>query len=83
LSGSAIPQYSHFPYSPIRLTKGTKYDFAYQQLMNGIIFSGELKKDIEVFFEHHNDRETYEHTLTVVKEAVRIARLFDADQTLA
>jgi putative nucleotidyltransferase with HDIG domain len=28
-------------------------------------------------------RETYEHTLTVVKEAVRIARLFDADQTLA
>lgn len=56
---------------------------SYGQFIDGIVFTGELPKDIKRFLTYHHEHETYEHTVSVADEAVRIARLFDVDPELA
>lgn len=55
----------------------------YEKYTNGISFTGDTKKDIERFFINHNEHGTYQHTISVVNEAVRIANMFDLDSKLA
>jgi predicted HD superfamily hydrolase involved in NAD metabolism len=55
----------------------------YKQYVDGIIFTTNLKNDIENFLNYHNKKETFEHTIKVANEASRIALLFDADPELA
>lgn len=43
----------------------------------GISFTGDTKKDIERFFVNHNEHGTYQHTISVADEAVRIANMFN------
>ncbi|XOK59598.1 bis(5'-nucleosyl)-tetraphosphatase (symmetrical) YqeK [Paenibacillus elgii] len=55
----------------------------YERYTKGISFTGDLKKDIERFFVHHDEQGTYQHTVAVANEAVRIATRFDLDPKLA
>jgi predicted HD superfamily hydrolase involved in NAD metabolism len=55
----------------------------YKRFSEGISFSGDTKTDIASFFAAHDELSTYQHTLAVVKEAVRIAQLFSMDSQLA
>ncbi|GLI09569.1 hypothetical protein YDYSG_56010 [Paenibacillus tyrfis] len=48
----------------------------YERYTEGISFTGDLKKDIERFFVHHDEHGTYQHTVSVATEAVRIATRF-------
>lgn len=45
---------------------------AYQQFIDGIVFSGDVREDIQAFFENFTEQETLDHTLCVVKETARI-----------
>ncbi|WP_309119395.1 bis(5'-nucleosyl)-tetraphosphatase (symmetrical) YqeK [Paenibacillus sp.] len=56
---------------------------AYQRFIGGIEFSGDVREDVQALFEAHHDQETLDHTLHVANEAVRIARRFGVDETLA
>ncbi|MEW9701077.1 hypothetical protein [Paenibacillus sp. SI8] len=51
----------------------------YARYTEGISFTGDTKKDIERFFVNHNEHGTYQHTISVASEAVRIANKFLLD----
>jgi HD superfamily phosphohydrolase YqeK len=55
----------------------------YKQFVDGIVFTQNLKIDIENFLNCHNENETFQHTIKVATEASRTALLFDADPELA
>ncbi|MCY9669635.1 HDIG domain-containing protein [Paenibacillus alginolyticus] len=55
----------------------------YERYTEGISFTGEIKKDIERFLVNHNEYDTYQHTISVADEAVRIANMFNLDNDLA
>lgn len=55
----------------------------YQRYTEGISFSGDRKSDMANFFAAHNELSTYQHTLDVVNEAVRLAHLFNVEADLA
>ncbi|MFX3637476.1 MAG: bis(5'-nucleosyl)-tetraphosphatase (symmetrical) YqeK [Candidatus Pristimantibacillus sp.] len=57
--------------------------YEYQRFINGVVFSGELRKDVQAFSENHNEHETLDHTINVGNEAVRIAQLFGVNETFA
>ncbi|MFC3801468.1 bis(5'-nucleosyl)-tetraphosphatase (symmetrical) YqeK [Cohnella sp. GCM10012308] len=48
-----------------------------------IPLSGDLMRDIEVFFKLNNDSETLQHTLKVAAEARNVAGLYDVDPVKA
>jgi predicted HD superfamily hydrolase involved in NAD metabolism len=56
---------------------------SYQQYVKGIIFTQDLRQDIESLFLKNKEQSTLEHTIIVAREATRIALLFDADPLLA
>jgi predicted HD superfamily hydrolase involved in NAD metabolism len=45
----------------------------------GLVFTGDLSKDIHTFFKLNNDLRTLNHTLEVADEANRIANLYEID----
>lgn len=45
----------------------------------GLELTGSLLQDVGTFFKLHGDQETWDHTLKVTSQAVRIARLYGAD----
>ncbi|WP_410769363.1 bis(5'-nucleosyl)-tetraphosphatase (symmetrical) YqeK [Fontibacillus sp. BL9] len=45
----------------------------------GFSLTGSLLQDVSTFFKLHQDSETWDHTLKVTSQAVRIARLYGAD----
>ncbi|RCX21424.1 putative HD superfamily hydrolase involved in NAD metabolism [Fontibacillus phaseoli] len=45
----------------------------------GLSLTGSLLQDVSTFFKLHQDSETWDHTLKVTSQAVRIARLYGAD----
>ncbi|WP_211748637.1 bis(5'-nucleosyl)-tetraphosphatase (symmetrical) YqeK [Paenibacillus sp. Marseille-Q4541] len=51
----------------------------FDQYTNGFSLSGDLKRDISLFFTINEDLRTLEHTLDVTAEAHRIADLFTID----
>ncbi|SDO33696.1 putative HD superfamily hydrolase of NAD metabolism [Paenibacillus sp. yr247] len=55
----------------------------YERYTEGISFTGEIKKDIERFLVNLNEYDTYQHTISVADEAVRIANMFNLDNDLA
>lgn len=55
----------------------------YERYTEGISFTGDTKKDMERFFVNHNEHCTYQHTISVANEAVRIANMFNLDTELA
>lgn len=57
--------------------------YEYQRFINGLVFSGELRKDVQAFLEYHNEHETLDHTINVGNEAVRIAQLFGVNEAFA
>lgn len=56
---------------------------AYQPYIEGVIFTGNLKADIENFLRFHNEHDTYIHTVAVAAEARKIAVLFHTEPELA
>lgn len=46
---------------------------------DNIVLTGDLRKDIQVFFSQNNDLRTLNHTYEVANEAIRIANLFGLD----
>jgi predicted HD superfamily hydrolase involved in NAD metabolism len=55
----------------------------YERFIEGISFTGDIKKDVELLLDKHNENDTYQHTLLVESEAIRIAKLFNVDPELA
>ncbi|MDR6551595.1 bis(5'-nucleosyl)-tetraphosphatase (symmetrical) YqeK [Paenibacillus qinlingensis] len=55
----------------------------YLKFIEKISFTGDLRKDIESFFTYHNESSTYQHTISVENEAVRIANLFGVNGEFA
>ncbi|MCP3775776.1 bis(5'-nucleosyl)-tetraphosphatase (symmetrical) YqeK [Paenibacillus sp. MZ04-78.2] len=55
----------------------------YREYINGTVFTGEIKQDIEIFLINHNEESTYHHTLSVLNESVRVANIFGVDIELA
>lgn len=47
--------------------------------MEGFELSGSLLQDVGTFFKLHQDNETWDHTLKVTSQSVRIARLYGVD----
>ncbi|WP_334076611.1 bis(5'-nucleosyl)-tetraphosphatase (symmetrical) YqeK [Paenibacillus sanfengchensis] len=45
----------------------------------GLELTGSLLQDVGTFFKLHKDQDTWDHTLKVTSQAVRIARLYGAD----
>lgn len=45
----------------------------------GLELTGSLLQDVGTFFKRHKDNDTWDHTLKVTSQAVRIARLYGAD----
>jgi predicted HD superfamily hydrolase involved in NAD metabolism len=51
----------------------------FSRYTSSIVFTGDLSKDIDTFFNLNNDLRTLNHTLEVAEEAKRIANLFEID----